>query len=121
MVNQDPCPDSVAGDSGHGTMATTAEIEPVSTGYCSDIEWKEEAILIEINDENVTIPQMPAAASTPVQASTESKMLSPTESPEGKKLHFRESIAAQLSKSAPPLFLQPDYSDVKLVGYTWPP
>ena len=65
MVNQDPHPDSVAGDSGHGTMATTAETEPVasneeligamggtdkniSTEYCSDIKWKEEDILIEI-------------------------------------------------------------------------
>ena len=103
MVTQDPCPDSVAGDSGHGTMAMTSETEPVtsneeligamggtdenvSTGYCADVEWKEEDILIEINDENVTIPQMPAAASTPVQALTESEMLSPTESLEGKKL-----------------------------------
>ena len=139
MVNQDPHPDSVAGDSGHGTMARTAETElavsnkeligalggtdeNVFTEYCSDIEWKEEEdILIEVNDENVTILQMPAAALTPVQASTEIEMLSPTESPEGKKPCFKELIAAQLSKSAPPLCLQLDYSDVKLVGYTQPP
>ena len=72
MADKDPHPESVAGDSGHGTMAMTAETEPVtgneeliravggtdeniSTGYCSDIEWKEEDPLIEINDENVTI------------------------------------------------------------------
>ena len=138
MVNQDPHPDSVTGDSGHGTMATTAETEPatsneeligtvggtdenISAGYCSNIEWKEEDILIEINDKNVTIAQMLAAALIPVQTSTEIKMLSPTESPEGKKLCFKESIAAWLLKSAPPLCLQPDYSDVKLVEYTWPP
>ena len=30
MVNQDPCPDSVAGDSGHGTMAMNAETEPAA-------------------------------------------------------------------------------------------
>ena len=28
MADQDPCPDSVAGDSGHGTM--TVETEPVT-------------------------------------------------------------------------------------------
>ena len=86
MADQDPHPRSVAGDSGHGTMATTTGTEPVasneeligamggtdenvSTGYCSDVKWKEEGI----NDENVTIPQTPAAASTPAQALTEMK------------------------------------------------
>ena len=29
MVNQDPCSGSVAGDSGHGTMAATGEDEPI--------------------------------------------------------------------------------------------
>ena len=76
--------------------------ENTSAGYCSDIKWKEEDILIEINDENVTITQMLAASSTPVQALTEIEMLSPTESPEGKKPCFMESIAGQLLKSAPP-------------------
>ena len=81
MVNQDPCSRSVAGDSGHGMMAMTSEAKPVnsnkeligtmggidknvsagineniSAGYLSDVEWKEED-LIEINDENVTIPK----------------------------------------------------------------
>ena len=72
MADQDPHPESVAGDSGHRTMAMSAETEPVtdtekligavggtdeniSTGYCSDIEWKEEDPLMEINDENITI------------------------------------------------------------------
>ena len=64
---------------------------------------------------------MPAAASTPVQALTESKMLLPTESPKGKKLCFQELIAAWLSKSAPPLCLKLDYSDIELLGYTWSP
>ena len=85
----------------------------------SDMEWKEENPLIEINDENVTIPQMPAAALTPVQALTESEMFSPLELPMGKKLCFCESTAACLSKSAPPLCLEPDYSDTELGGYTW--
>ena len=31
--------------------------ENVLAGYLSDVEWKEEDPLIEINDENVAIPQ----------------------------------------------------------------
>ena len=84
MVNQDPCCRSVAGDFGHGTMAVTSEAELVNSNeeligamggidenvlarYLSDVEWREDDPLIEINDENVTIPQTPAAASTPVE------------------------------------------------------
>ena len=102
MEDQDPHPESVAGDSGHGTMATTDEIEPVTgneeligagggteentfTRHCSDVEWNEEDPLIEINDENITIHQTPATSSTPVPVSTKSKMFSPPESPGGKK------------------------------------
>ena len=57
MVNRDPHSRSVAGDSGHGTMAVTSKAEPVdsneeligamggidknvSAGYLSDVEWK---------------------------------------------------------------------------------
>ena len=93
MVNQDPHSGSVAGDSGHGMMVMTSEAEPIDSneeligdmggidedastginenilaGYLSDVEWKEEEPLIKINDENVTISQTPAAASTPIQA-----------------------------------------------------
>ena len=85
MVDQDPHSGSVAGDSGHGMMAVTPEAEPdngnekligamgginenISTECPSGVEWKEDDPLIKINDENVTIPQAPAAASTPVQA-----------------------------------------------------
>ena len=110
MVDQDPCSGSVAGDSGHGSMVTTSGTKPVdtnkeligavggtdenvSTGYCSNIEWKEEDLLIKLNDGNVTIPQMPAA-STPVQALAESRMFSPPELPMGKKRCFRVSTAA---------------------------
>ena len=138
MADQDPHLESVAGDSAHGTMAVTAETKPVtgnkefigamggtdeniSTGYCSDIKWKEEDPLIEINDENVTMHQTPAASLTPVPVLTKSEMFSPPESPGGKKPCFRELTAAQLLKSAPPLCLEPDYSDAELVGYTWPP
>ena len=146
MVDQDPCSGSVAGDSGHGTMGTTFETEPVNSnedligatgginenvsagidenilaGYLSDVEWKEEDPLIKINDENVTIPQMPAAALTPVQALTENEIFSPLELPMEKKPCFWESTVACLLKSAPPLHLEADYSDAELVGYTWPP
>ena len=113
MVDQDPCTRSVAGDSGHGMMVISLEAKPIdsneelirvvsgidedvpagineniSAWYLSDVEWKEEDPLIEINDENVTIPQMPAAALTPIQASTENKTLLPLESPMGKKPCF---------------------------------
>ena len=79
---------------GHGMMATSSEANPIDSneeviramggidkdipagindnimaGYLSDVEWKEEDPLIEINDENVTIPQMPAS----VQVSTENE------------------------------------------------
>ena len=138
MVNQDPCSGSVAGDSGHGTMPMTAETEPVSgneeligamggtdenpsTRPCSDIEWNDEDLLIEINNENVTIPRTSAAALIPVQASTESEMLSPTESPEGKKPCFRESTAVCLLRSAPHPVFETGLCDAELVGYTWPP
>ena len=63
---------------------------------------------------------MPAAALTPIQASTENEMLSPLESPMGKKPCFWELTAVCLSKAASPLCLEPDYRDAELVGYTWP-
>ena len=50
----------MAADSGHGTLATLIETDlkngmetPVDHG--SDIEWKVEDMLIEFNDENVTV------------------------------------------------------------------
>ena len=89
--------------------------------YLSDVEWKEEDHLIKFNDENVTISQTPAAASTPIQASTENETLSPLESPMGKKPCFWESTAVRLSKTASPLCLELDYRDADLVGCTWPP
>ena len=76
--------------------------------------------MIKINDENVTISQTPAAALTPIQASTENETLSPLESPMGKKPCFQESTAVCLSKAASPLHLEPNYRDTELVGYTWP-
>ena len=137
MADHNPYPDSVAGDSEHGTMTMTVEAEPVadneeligavggtdenpSTQHCSDIKWNDECLLIEINDENITIHQTPAASLTPVPISNESEMLSPPELPRDKKPCFRESTAAWLLKSAPPLCLKLDYSDAELVGYTLP-
>ena len=98
MADQDLCPDSVAG---HGTMTVKAEtiaddeesIRPVggtdenpSTQYCSDVKWNDKDLLIEINDENVTVHQTPAAALTPVRLLNKSEMLWPPESTGGKKL-----------------------------------
>ena len=86
----------------------------------SDVEWKEDDLLIEIEDENVTVPQTQVAASTPVQAPTVDEMLSPLESPIKKKPCFWELTVAHLLKTAPPLCLEPNYNDAELVGYTWP-
>ena len=133
MVDQDPCSRSTAGDSRHGMMAVTLEAKPVNSNEelvgamgginenisaenLSDVEWKEDDPLFEINDENVTIPQTPATASTPVH--TENKTVSSLKSPLRKKPCFWELITVCLSKAAPPACLEPDYSDAELVGYT---
>ena len=138
MINQDPQSGSVAGDSGHGTMAVTSEDNPVnndeklvgavcgtdenvSAENLSNVEWKEDDPLFEFNDENITIPQTPDTALTPVQTLTENKAGSSLESLLEKRPCFRESIAVRLLKATPPLCLEPDYSDAELVGYTWPP
>ena len=77
--------------------------------------------LFMFNDKNVTKPQTPAAASPPVQTWEEDKAVSMLESPLGKKPCFQELITECLSKAAPPTRLEPDYSDVELVRYTWLP
>ena len=99
MADQDLRPDSVAGDSEHGTMTAKAETvaddeeliravggtdENPSTQHCSDVEWNDEDLLIEINDENVTVHQTPVAALTLVCVSNESEMLLPPELPGGR-------------------------------------
>ena len=94
--------------------------ENVSAENLSVVEWKEDDPLFEFNDENVTIPQTPDAASAPVQTSTENKTGSSLESPLKKKPCFQESIAVCLLKATPPLHLEPDYSDAELVRYTQP-
>ena len=94
--------------------------ENASAENLSDVEWKEDDPLFEFNDENVTIPQTPDAASTPVQTLTENKTGSSLKSPLEKKPCFRESIAVHLLKAAPPLCFEPDYSDAELVGYNRP-
>ena len=67
MVNQDPRSISVPGDSGHGTMAVTSEDDPVDSNEklvgvvggidedvpaenLSDVEWKEDNPLFELNE-----------------------------------------------------------------------
>ena len=83
MVDQDPHPGSVSGDSRHGTMAATGEDEPINSPeeligavggvaesvaaeHLSDVKWRDDAPLFMFNDENVSKPQAPAAASIPV-------------------------------------------------------
>ena len=130
MVDQDPHSGSVTGDSGHGMMAMTSEAKPtdsnegligamgginehvaaginknVLAGYLSDVEWKGEDPMIQINDENVTIPQTPAAALDCCPGMTENEMFSALELPMGKKPCFWELTTARFSKAAPPLHL----------------
>ena len=106
MVNQDPHSGSVAGDSRHGTMAATGEDEPtdgteelvgavggldesVTVEHLSDAKWRDDDPLFMFDDENVTKPQTPAAALTPVQTwEEEDKAVSSLESPLGKKPCF---------------------------------
>ena len=82
MADQDPQSGSIAGDSGHGTMTVTSEIKPsndneeligavvgidgavtgefeedITTEHPSDVLWREEDPYIQIEDENVTIPE----------------------------------------------------------------
>ena len=73
MVDQDPHSGSVAGDSGHGTMAATGGDEPidsteelvgavggvnesVTTEHLSDVKWRDDDTLFMFDDENVTKP-----------------------------------------------------------------
>ena len=105
MVNQDPHSGSVAGDSGHGTITAAWEDEPIDSTeelvgivgevdesvtpeHLSDVEWRDDDPLFVFNDENVTKPQTPAAASTPVQTWEEDKAVSLLKSPLGKKPCF---------------------------------
>ena len=136
MVDQDPHSGSVAGDSEHGTMAATGGDEPidsteelvkavggvdesVTTEHLSDVKWRDDDPLFMFNDENVTKPQTPAAALTPVQMwEEEDKAVSSLKSPLGKKPCFQESIAECLSKTAPTC-LEPNYNGTELVRYTW--
>ena len=90
MVDQDPHSGSVAGDSGHGTMAATQEDKPidsteelgalggvnesVTNEHLSDVEWRDDDPLFVFDSENVTKPQTPAAASTLVQTWKRTKL-----------------------------------------------
>ena len=74
MVDRDPHSESVAGVSGHNTMAATEGDEPsdsteelvgavggvdesVTAEHLSDVEWRDDDPLFMFNDENVTKPQ----------------------------------------------------------------
>ena len=137
MTDQDPHSGSVAGDSGHGTMAATGKDEPISSTeelieavggvnesvaaeHLSDVKWRDDNPLFMFDVENVIKPQTPAATSTPVQTcEEEDKVVSSLKSPLGKKPCFQESIAEHLSKTAP-THLKPNYNNAELVGFTQP-
>ena len=92
--------------------------ESVAAEHLSDVEWRDDNPLFMFNDENVTKPQTPASALTPVQTyEEEDKVVSSLESPLGKKPCFQESIAERLLKTAPTC-LKPNYNDSELVGFT---
>ena len=60
--------------------------ESVTAEHLSDVKWRDDDPLFMFNDENVTKPQTPATASTPVQTwEEEDKAVSLLESPLGKK------------------------------------
>ena len=71
MVNQDPCFGSVAGDSIGSTEDFVGAVggvdECVTAEHLSDVKWKDDDPLFVFDDKNVTKPQTPAAASTPVE------------------------------------------------------
>ena len=110
MIDQDPCSGLISGDSGHGTMTATGETESIedveeltgavgvvnesaSAEYLLDVEWRDDNPLFVFNDDNVTKPQTPTAASTPIRACEEDPVAPSFRSPLRKKPLFRESIA----------------------------
>ena len=84
------------------------ELKSVTTEHLSDVEWRDDDPPFVLDDENVTKPQTPAAASTPVQTLEENKAVSSLESSLGKKLCFQESIMEHLLKVVSPACLAPD-------------
>ena len=92
--------------------------ERVATEHLSDVKWRDDDPLFMLDDKNVTKPQTPAAALTPVQTcEEEDKAVSLFESPLWKKPCFCESIAECLSKTAPTC-LKPNYNDAELVRFS---
>ena len=137
MINQDLHSGSITDNSGHGTMTATRETESMedvkeltgvdggvnesaSAEYLADVKWRDDDQLFVFDNDNVTKPQTPTTASTPVQAcEEEDPVASSLESPLRKKPHFQESIADQLSKTTPGR-LEPNYDKKELVGFTRP-
>ena len=94
--------------------------ESVTAEHLSDVKWRDnDPLFMFSDDENVSKPQTPAAALTPVQTWEEDKAVSSLEPPLGKKPCFWESVTKCLSKAAP-THLKPNYNDAELVGYMWP-
>ena len=67
--------------------------ESTSVENLSDIEWREDDPLFVFNDDNVTKPQAPTTALTPIQAHEEGTVSTPFKLPLGKKPCFRETTA----------------------------
>ena len=77
------------------TRALGGVNESASAEYLSGVKWRDDDPLFVFGKDNVTKPQTPTAASTPIQACEEEEdPVAPSfESPLSKKPHFRESIA----------------------------
>ena len=73
----------------------------VAKEHLSDVEWRDDDPLFVFDDDNVTKPQAPAAASTPVWTCEEEDQAAPAVKLSlGKKPCFWESMAKCLSKTA---------------------
>ena len=105
MINQDPCSELIAHDSGHSTMIVMKETESMeeaeeltgavggvnkstSVEYLSDIKWREDDPLLVFDDDNVTKPQTPTTASTPIQTCEDNTVATLFKLPLGKKPCF---------------------------------
>ena len=83
MFDQDPHSGSIAGDSEHGTLTATGEIESIedvkeftaavggvkenaSAEYLPGVKWRDDNPLFVFDDDNVMKPEALAAAPTPV-------------------------------------------------------
>ena len=137
QLNQDPHVDLVV-DSGQGTISIKGgrtditgdeEVETRDEGpttwavtgpRAGDLDWEPWDPLIEFNDENSGITQIPVAASTPVAAETEGEMpeLEDASLEEPLQMGFPQSSGTSTSLVTLPKGFMPNYSDVPLSGFS---